>query len=325
MVDRRIIVLVILGMFLVACASLKTQETVGQQFRKVLADIDALCKKEKLGPYLDPSDPQYKDKRKQQGTCDILTLKPSDPLATPEGRFAHSLKLPPPHDQPKNIWREGMTGEEYFKALCEAEAGEWVFRTVENVEGVFQLRSYIPSENLLGALFAYEGITGERVAGRENSQDALVQPPVGGYNYLEVTASLEERKKYQSNYLRYFRDSNSKTNKLFYYTRKGTYQNFQTPYIVSVEKINSPRSRHAYIQRGIMRFNALEHGIKGAELLIVDRETNEVIAFRRVFGRFYFDPAYRDRHQLFTDACGPESSGFRFIQQVLHPTNRIEQ
>ena len=95
-----------------------------------MAQIDANCRERKLGPY----EPEPRKTGVRNASCDILFLKPEDPLSTPEGRFAHALKLPAPHDVPKDVLRPGMTGEEYFKALCEAEAGEWVFRAVGGVE-----------------------------------------------------------------------------------------------------------------------------------------------------------------------------------------------
>src|SRR5262245_17844282 len=38
------------------------EETVGDKFRKVIVEIDARCKREKRGPYLDRSDPEYRKK-----------------------------------------------------------------------------------------------------------------------------------------------------------------------------------------------------------------------------------------------------------------------
>ena len=47
------------------CVSLSArgEPTVGQQFRNIMAEIDAKCRKEKLGPYLDPNEPPRSAKR----------------------------------------------------------------------------------------------------------------------------------------------------------------------------------------------------------------------------------------------------------------------
>lgn len=165
-------------------------ETVGETFRKVMAQIDAKCRERKLGPY----EPEPRKTGVRNASCDILFLKPEDPLSTPEGRFAHSIKLPAPHDVPKDVWRYGMSGEEYFQALCEAEAGEWVFRTVEGVEGVRQVRPY-PKTNFyesLGAYLAAEIAVGEIVAHVDNPAGYLVSSGVKQwrtYQYLEIPIS----------------------------------------------------------------------------------------------------------------------------------------
>ena len=57
-------------------------ETPGERFRKALKEIESACAKRKLDP---------------NEVCGGVTkLKPADPLATEEGRFAHSIKIPNP-------------------------------------------------------------------------------------------------------------------------------------------------------------------------------------------------------------------------------------
>src|SRR3954465_15574530 len=120
-------------MMAIGCASSRTP---GEQFRNIMADIDKQCRKAKLGPY----EPIPRKTGARDSSCDILLLKPQDPLATPEGRFAHSIQLPAPYDKPKEVFKPGMKSADYFKALCEAEAGEFVLHTVENVDGIYEMR-----------------------------------------------------------------------------------------------------------------------------------------------------------------------------------------
>ena len=58
---------------------------------------------------------------------------PEQWVATPEGRFAHSIRIPNPvlKDSGYRWW---MTSEQYFKHLCQAEAGEFIFRTVRTAD-----------------------------------------------------------------------------------------------------------------------------------------------------------------------------------------------
>ena len=91
---------IVLALLLAACApglsavTPEAGETVGETFRKVMAQIDANCRERKLGPY----EPEPRKTGVRNASCDILFLKPEDPLSTPEGRFAHALKLPAPHE-----------------------------------------------------------------------------------------------------------------------------------------------------------------------------------------------------------------------------------
>ena len=74
-----------LAVFLVSgCAGslLAKDETPGQHFERMMKEFAKNCAKAKLKP--------------NDTACDILKLKPADPLATEEGRFAHAIKIPNP-------------------------------------------------------------------------------------------------------------------------------------------------------------------------------------------------------------------------------------
>ena len=61
-------------------------------------------------------------------------LEPVDPLATEEGKFAHSIRIPNP--VPEDSGYKPGTSKEYFDHLCKTEAGEFIYKTVEKVEGL---------------------------------------------------------------------------------------------------------------------------------------------------------------------------------------------
>src|SRR3954464_15744119 len=65
------------GLAVLVCSLSACAQTIGDKFRGVMADIDGHCKREKRGPYLDSSDPEYHDKTPDT-SCDILLLKPRD-------------------------------------------------------------------------------------------------------------------------------------------------------------------------------------------------------------------------------------------------------
>ena len=269
-----------------AASSIGAEETVGQKFRKVLADIELWCKENKVGPYLDPSDPEYNDKRRATD-CNILRLQPRDwrevkmvkldsqpypvPehwLATPEGRFAHSIKLPPPHDKPRDVYRPGMSGGEYFQALCKAEAGDFVFKTVENVEGIVRLRlPEIGSDDMLRHLFATEGTLGLSLGHIQTKQDTLgetlVQPPHGKYQFAETLAFSDSQAKDGFAFRQFKRDI-ERAPKGTISARDDQGNWISVPRIVVERGVSAPNGRYGYVWRGIAHPSDRELGISGA-------------------------------------------------------------
>ena len=281
--------------------------TPGEQFRKIMADIDKECRERQLGPY----EPEPRKTGIRNSSCDILFLKPYDPLATEQGRFAHSIQLPPPYDKPKDVYKPGMNSEEYFKALCAAEAGEFIFKTIANVEGVLQTRPYEAEPELLGQFFAYEGIGGLGVAMYKNPQGFLVGNRRRYYNFFEMPVLQEaNRLAYQHWVPVLDRDK----------ARKETeHEKVVLSYKSQIK--NNPLARYGFTQRGLVRTNDREYGIRGAELILVNLNSKEPLAFRRVFHRYYFDDNYLTRRQVFSEICPNKSNGFEFIQKILIPTN----
>lgn len=100
-------------------------ETPGEHFRKAMEKKAEYCATHKIDP--------------ANRRCDILKLKPADPLATEEGRFAHSIKIPNPVPEDSG-YKPGMTPEQYFEHLCKTEAREFIYKTMENIEGIYMMR-----------------------------------------------------------------------------------------------------------------------------------------------------------------------------------------
>ncbi len=120
---------VVIGLVLVMVmgdsAGVFAEETVAERFNKAMKKKADYCRTHKIVP--------------ANRRCDILKLKPADPLATEEGRFAHSIKIPNPVAEDSG-YKPGMTPEQYFDHLCKTEAGEFIYKTVENVEGLYMMR-----------------------------------------------------------------------------------------------------------------------------------------------------------------------------------------
>jgi hypothetical protein len=66
-------------------------------------------------------------------------LIPKQWVATPEGKFAHELVIPNPVAADSG-YKPGMSAGEYYRHLCDTEAGDFIFKKVDNVEGLYFAR-----------------------------------------------------------------------------------------------------------------------------------------------------------------------------------------
>lgn len=268
----------------IGCAN---AETPGEFFRKSMASLKAYCTNRVLSP--------------GEVTCDPLSFKAPDPLATPEGRLAHSINLPP--TVPPTTYRPGMTEETYFVELCK-EAGEFIFSTAQNVEGVMQLRPRsVATGQMLRDLYVLEDPYGYREWEARNPEAFYVGPE--SYRFLEKPTDIRQP---TGQVIRYsdYDGRNRKT------MRK--------------DVAATAQSRYGFLWRGIMRTNDRELGIAGGELIVVDINTLQVLAVKRGFARtggelhplgiWWQKPTVctGDSHDLFAPG--------RFVTKVLIPAQR---
>jgi len=205
----------------------------------------------------------YCDNRKMrpgETTCQILSLKAADPLATPGGQLAQSIKLPP--TVPPKTYRFGMTSDRYFKELCQ-EAGEFIFATVKDVEGVMQLRPRsMASHAMLQHLYAIEDPYGYQDWQAREPELFYARP--GRYAFFEKPVNPEEPTREVIRYHGY---------------------DGRNPVTMQKDLASAPRSRYGFIWRGIPRPNDRELGIAGGELIVVELNTFQVLAVKRGFAR----------------------------------------
>jgi hypothetical protein len=256
--DKRTIqstVLIILGPCVVgtAIAGLFTKdETPGERFRKAIEQIKRSCENRKLDP--------------GEVCGEVAKLKPADPLATEEGRFAHSIKIPNPVSADSG-YKPGMTPEQYFHHLCKTEAGEFIYKTVENVDGLYMMR---PRERVfddhMQHLYAMEDPYGHEDWEAKTPESLFIRS--GRYRFVE----------------RPLPSTRNPTSKGVRYLRYTGYDG-QDPKTMAVQETVDRKSRYGYTWRGIARPHDRELGIAGGELIVLDWETNEVLAVRRGFIR----------------------------------------
>lgn len=247
-----------------ACVSLA--ETPGERFDRAMKQLEKYC--ERYPPK--PGD----------ATCDRLKMKPADPLATEEGRFAHSIKIPDPVPADSG-YKPGMTPEQYFEHLCQTEAGEFIYKTVENVVGFYLMRprnraTDYEMEHLYALEAPYIEVHGEYY----DPAEYFVQPHLGKYRYLEVPV-IKPRS--ENKYKQYYRDEAAHPGRRHQTAIDG--RSVFVPYVVAVRDTVSLTSKHVVTWRGIVRPHDREFGIAGSELIVMDLESKEVLGVKRGFKR----------------------------------------
>lgn len=204
-----------------AAALSAKDETPGQRFDRAMKELAAYCAKAKLKP--------------NDTACDILKLKPADPLATEEGRFAHSIKIPNPVPEDSG-YKPGMTPQEYFEHLCKTEAGEFIYKTVENVEGLLQLRlRENPTDYELEHLYAMEDPYGHSVGVRDHPEEYFVQPAIGRYQFLEIPLPKNSKTAEGMKFRRFYRDEKAHPGRAYQTAVNGRF--VRVPYIVAEEDV----------------------------------------------------------------------------------------
>jgi hypothetical protein len=231
--------------------SCATAETPGEHFRQDMRALQKHC--------------NTHDVRPGETTCDILKLQPADPLSTPAGRFAQSIKLPAAAGGAANPYRPGMTSDEYFQTLCK-EAGEFVFKKVSHVEGVMQLRPReIATDQMLRHLYAIEDPYGYRDWEARDPEFFYVNPRA--YRFMERPVDIEQ----------------PLGKVVRYYGYDG-----RNPATMKSDTAEAASSRYGFIWRDITRPNDREMGIAGGELIVLDLKSKEVLAVKRGFAHTGF-------------------------------------
>jgi len=280
-------------------------ETPGEHFRKAIKEIEAACGKRRLEP--------------NEVCGGVAKLRPADPLATEEGRFAQSIKIPNPVPEGSG-YKSGMTPEQYFDHLCKTEAGEFIYETVENVEGLYQMRPRTIVTYESNHLFAPEDPYGGP-EGSSKPELTFVGPRL--YDYLESPNLREREPDWQvQRYHQSYRNAPTPTSKVARYSGYDG-RDFKT---MHKEYAEDRKSRFGYTWRGITRPHDRELGIAGSELLVLDLQTSEVLAVHRGFSTFEIDEHYGTAGFQWRKGCPHQTSQgggarFMFLLKVLKPAS----
>jgi hypothetical protein len=249
-----------------------TKPTAPMTAAKVFEDIMARTRQQSL------QEPWNRDRHRLNPYL-ILEMQPEDWLGTEEGRFAHSIKIPNPVPEDSG-YRPGMTQQEYFQHLCKNEAGEFIFKTADNVESIAQLRVrpfYRGSD--AAHLHHIEDPYGYFESEVEDPSFQFVNPKFHLYKQFEIPVagqrSYDAAMREVHDPSMYAQMPAGAKYARFFGREDGMFRSMRMAYESSLT------SRYAFTWRGIKRPNDRELGIGGGELIVLDLKTGDVMGVRR--------------------------------------------
>ena len=195
------------------------------------------------------------------GSCDYLLLQRHPAPEYWPYPDTPRPKLPLP-DLDK-YYRPGIEQKEYFNALCRNLAGEFVYRTAENVEGIYQIRPrHWAGDRAREDPYVIEDPYGYFVS--EGAGSLGIYLGRDGYIFAEAP-NVSGSRKGDHPYIRYV---------------KPRIEEF-----ARTEPAESVQAQYGYTWRDITRTRERELGIAGGDLFVVDLRTGEVLGMRRGFAR----------------------------------------
>lgn len=223
--------------------------------------------------------------------CEIYRLVRQE---NPEHWPNSSIAKPKWPDPPKEtVYRRGMSGVEYWRALCKAEAGEFIYRTAESVSSVYQIRPRAEEPgHALGDKYVMEdpygygqGDDGWRVFATfvwRTDLERKKDTPYFKYLAFERPVVTHDIRDFEAkNWHPTMSQPPREGAKYQFYYLESLEHNIMKHYVV--EYLTRVRSRYGYTWRGISRSHDRELGVAGGELMVVDLETGEILGLRRGF------------------------------------------
>jgi len=231
---------------------------------------------------VEPPAPPWKDFVKTPGHANEI---PVEWLATEEGRFAHNLVLPDsvPKTVPFDFGAARLSAlkpgaksvaRQYWDHLCSTEAGSFILKPVDGVDGFFFMRPVggaNEQQNNDRWKLEAPGLQASWGWRYDPISEAVgfVQPPSATYEWVDFPALEGGGVLHLHDY------------------RESTQRPRAEPQLDS-------QARYAVIWRGIRRERDRESAIAGTEWIVFDRESRDVLGVLR---DFYLTGAVRNRPQ----------------------------
>ena len=222
---------------------------------------------------------------------------------------------------PAGKWIWGETAEAYFNHRCGQDSGEFIYRTVDNVKGVFQMRPRDPREYFSRLR---KGDLMEDPYGHTNREAQrpwylfLRYPKPGSYSFFETEKGIDLKK-----YDLYLKDKFSSRPvytgekywiyKIYGITRSKSGRSYRR--VLSAQQTSELKSKYGFTWRQFQNERDSFFGVIGGELIVKELATNETLGVRR--GYFSWPPwskrggiCPKRKHDNIT---------YEFVSKVLRP------
>jgi hypothetical protein len=236
---------------------------------------------------------------------------PADPKEKAAYDLAHSIQLPDsvPKPQPFRFCKteflglcfQKATGREYFEHLCRTEAGEYIFNTVEGVEGIYQMRQRkeATSEEL-HSLYRMEDPYG--YVNGETTYVAFKFVKPHRFRFFEqdapgpllLSTDQSDIDPFDDDF---FRGPDQGESISRYSGYKGKFKEMRKDYRWTRS------SEYGFSWRGIKRDRDREFGVAGGETVALDLKSNQVLGVRRGFALVRRPSNERLPNWEFTSVC----------------------
>ena len=234
-------------------------------------------------------------------------------VSTPQGKFAHSIKIPNP--VPKDSgYRKGMSSQEYFDHLCKTEAGEFIFKTVDGVEGFYFMRPpKRPTDADLMDRYKLEAPEIQRLfqlfpETPSARAELFINPPWGQYTFIEEPLPNPTQ--------------------TAQYVRSSGYRQDTSP--MTTATIRNRKSEFGLTWRGLGRAHDRELSIAGGEWVVLSLASGSVLAVMRTFGLsphvrgsrtglWWLNASQCPGAKKRGSAAGNATQLYEFISKVLKP------
>jgi len=215
---------------------------------------------------------------------------------------------------PTSKWIWGEAAQAYFDYKCENYAGEFIYRTVENVEGLFQMRPRDPRDYF--DRLRYDDIPedpfGHTNSGAQSPWSMFVRPPKRNFQYLESIMGPFSGEQPTRRY-KIFVEKPISTGEKYWVYRKESDSEYGSLY--SAKQSSTLESKYGFTWQEVRSRWDRFFGVWGGELIVKELATNEVLGTRR--GYFLY-PDYskkagicpKDKHDSIT---------YYFVSKVLIP------